>query len=358
MNHEAKQANITIVVPIFNGAKFVIETLDSIRRQNLSNCNVVLIDDGSTDKSPDIIRKYVISNRLDWLIRLYSKNIGVALRVSQFISNSFNQQNSFILFLGQDDLLGKSYIDNLRGRIDNTNLGAPIVYYPKLTAIDHAGSRVRHIKKSLVPWTTFKFLPLVLVFTNLVPSPGTIIPTALLQKIELHRKNDCTHDWNLWLILSLHCKFVEIQKCHVYYRKHSENLTKRCSSSIVYREQLENVSLFCNSASSLEYFKKFSERDQVIAKVLIWLLKSLYNQEYGNLLEKLIRQISIEQNYSFSRREKRIMDRKNPITNAWQSNQVGLKALVLDVFFSLKFWTGCLLRNLLFLYKRAEKKHE
>ncbi len=66
-----KSPNITIVVPVYNGAAYLGETLDSLLAQSFSDFELLVIDDGSTDASGDVVR-----SRKDGRIRLIRKENG------------------------------------------------------------------------------------------------------------------------------------------------------------------------------------------------------------------------------------------------------------------------------------------
>lgn len=51
---------VSIIIPIYNTAPFLRETLDSICNQSLKELDIILINDGSTDESPDIIEEYAL----------------------------------------------------------------------------------------------------------------------------------------------------------------------------------------------------------------------------------------------------------------------------------------------------------
>ena len=51
---------LSVVVPVFNTEKFLPNCLDSIKNQQFSDFEVILVDDGSTDKSSSICDKYEI----------------------------------------------------------------------------------------------------------------------------------------------------------------------------------------------------------------------------------------------------------------------------------------------------------
>ena len=53
-----KAPKVSILVPIYNTSKYLPECLDSLLGQTLKDIEIVCINDGSTDNSPDIIREY------------------------------------------------------------------------------------------------------------------------------------------------------------------------------------------------------------------------------------------------------------------------------------------------------------
>ena len=89
---------ISIIIPLYNKAASIKNTIDSILRQSCTNFDIIVIDDGSTDNSVEIVNSYKTS-----VIRVISKkNGGVssARNVGMDIANS-----EWLLFLDADDLL-------------------------------------------------------------------------------------------------------------------------------------------------------------------------------------------------------------------------------------------------------------
>ena len=68
------QHDISIIIPVFNTGKYLSECLDSLLNQGLENYEIIIIDDGSTDNSAEIIEKY--SNSYSNIINIYQKNNG------------------------------------------------------------------------------------------------------------------------------------------------------------------------------------------------------------------------------------------------------------------------------------------
>ena len=55
---EKQQKKISVIIPVYNAEKYIRETLDSIIKQSYKNLEIILIDNESKDRSPDIIQKY------------------------------------------------------------------------------------------------------------------------------------------------------------------------------------------------------------------------------------------------------------------------------------------------------------
>ena len=54
---------ISFIVPVYNGEQYIERCLDSICRQTYTNIEIVVVDDGSTDETLDIIKKYAASDK-------------------------------------------------------------------------------------------------------------------------------------------------------------------------------------------------------------------------------------------------------------------------------------------------------
>ncbi|WP_423789649.1 glycosyltransferase family 2 protein [Limosilactobacillus vaginalis] len=50
---------ISIIIPVYNTDKYLERCLSSVTNQTYQNIEIIIVDDGSTDKSPTIIKKYV-----------------------------------------------------------------------------------------------------------------------------------------------------------------------------------------------------------------------------------------------------------------------------------------------------------
>jgi len=86
---------VTVVVPVHNGERHLAETIESVRRQTYQSLEIVVIDDGSTDSSAAIARRY------DGVHVISQPNGGVASSRNLGMTAGHGE---FIAFLDQDDL--------------------------------------------------------------------------------------------------------------------------------------------------------------------------------------------------------------------------------------------------------------
>lgn len=89
---------VSVILPVYNGAHYLIEALESVLTQSFHDYELIVVDDGSTDDSRAIVHNYLSS--YPQLRYLYQKNAGVTTaRNSGFLSS----RGSLISFIDQDD---------------------------------------------------------------------------------------------------------------------------------------------------------------------------------------------------------------------------------------------------------------
>ncbi len=96
---------ISVIIPIYNGEKFISKCIDNVLEQSLKEIEIILIDDCSTDKTPEILKAYqskqnikIITNKHN-LGPAISRNLGLELAAGEYIH-----------FLDSDDLLKNNLV--------------------------------------------------------------------------------------------------------------------------------------------------------------------------------------------------------------------------------------------------------
>ena len=112
---KVNKKDISIIVPIYNAEKYLNKCIDSIINQSKKELEIILINDGSTDNSENIIKKYD-----DKRIKYFkNKNQGIGKTRNFGIKKATGK---YIMFLDSDDYLDKDACKYLFNKIEKENL--------------------------------------------------------------------------------------------------------------------------------------------------------------------------------------------------------------------------------------------
>ncbi len=114
MNHETYTdtgiilPKVSVIVPVYNCADYLRDTLNSIAGQTYRNLEVLLVDDGSTDGSGRICDEYARSNAI---FRVFHTVNGGVAKARNYALNRMT--GSYVVFIDADDLVKPEYIEKL-----------------------------------------------------------------------------------------------------------------------------------------------------------------------------------------------------------------------------------------------------
>ncbi len=107
-NNDSNSIKISIIVPVYNVEKYLSECIDSLINQTYKNIEIILVDDGSTDKSGKICDEY--AKKDSRIIVIHKKNGGVSNARNKGIKIA---SGDYITFVDSDDWLKTSTFENL-----------------------------------------------------------------------------------------------------------------------------------------------------------------------------------------------------------------------------------------------------
>lgn len=96
---------VSIIIPTYNSAKYLKEALDSALKQTYRNTEIIVVDDGSTDNTKEILADYVNGKKIKYL---YKENGGLASARNWGIKKAIGK---FISFLDADDLYSLNKVE-------------------------------------------------------------------------------------------------------------------------------------------------------------------------------------------------------------------------------------------------------
>ena len=107
---------ISVIIPIYNAEKYLSETLESVINQTYKNWELIVVNDGSTDNSLTILKKFAQTQDK---IKIYNiKNSGQCAASNYGIKHS---TGDYIKFLDADDIISKNHLELQLNVLKNTN---------------------------------------------------------------------------------------------------------------------------------------------------------------------------------------------------------------------------------------------
>ncbi|MCD8142272.1 MAG: glycosyltransferase [Clostridiales bacterium] len=91
---------LSVIIPVYNAARYLRQTLDSVLNQSLRDIEVICVDDGSTDESPVILQEYAKKDSRVQLLRQENLHAGVARNAGMAVA-----KGEYLHFLDADDYM-------------------------------------------------------------------------------------------------------------------------------------------------------------------------------------------------------------------------------------------------------------
>ena len=95
-----KQFEVSVIIPIYNTEQYLAECLDSVVNQTLSDIEIICVDDGSPDRSIDILMEYAAKDDRIQIIRQENKGLPAARNAGLRVASG-----DYVYFVDSDDML-------------------------------------------------------------------------------------------------------------------------------------------------------------------------------------------------------------------------------------------------------------
>jgi glycosyltransferase involved in cell wall biosynthesis len=216
------QPLVSVIMPAYNTEKFIGESIQSVIDQTYANWELLVVDDGSTDKTADVIRSYAAR---DSRVKYLSQNNGGPGKARNTAIAESN--GTLIAFLDADDLWLPEKLERQLQALETTN--ADVIYSNGLI-IYELGANPGRTDFPIVAGTTEgrKMLD-ILLLQNRIPVQSVMVRTEAFRNAgsstESPEFRGC-EDYELWLRLAAHgALFHGISEKLIKYRRHPAAMT-------------------------------------------------------------------------------------------------------------------------------------
>jgi glycosyltransferase involved in cell wall biosynthesis len=218
---------VSILIPVYNGEKYLEECLDSIVHQAVQNWECIIVNDGSTDSSLSIIEKYANQDtRFSFVTIPNSGSAKMPIDTAVTLAKS-----DWIVVVGQDDFLDTDTVEKLLVRANETK--ADIVYLRmNYFCDDNFGIYFLPVKDfNMQQIMTGKEAVMYTIPEWKIGANGALIKRKIYEQLstfrgEIHLMNTDEYDTRE---LMLHANIIAFADTHYFYRMHPESITRKFS---------------------------------------------------------------------------------------------------------------------------------
>ncbi len=208
----SQEIKVSICIPTYNRKNYLKETIESILAQTYKDYEIVLVDDGSTDGTEDMIKQLGVPVTYHW-----QKNGGDAAARNKLIKLA---RGEYISFIDSDDLLFPDAIERLVKVMETET--DDVIAYGSYVRIDQDGNVHGKCKRKLYSGNITKHL----FQTIIVHSCGSMFPKKILKDtVTFDTSLNVCSDYDLWLYLSTKYRFVALPNPTFKRRRHLGNLS-------------------------------------------------------------------------------------------------------------------------------------
>ena len=217
---------VTIGVLSYNNARFIIETLDSIKAQTYSNIELIIVDDCSQDNSVELITNWLRENKYPAELIVNDKNLGICKSLNIIVSKATGKY--FVPFSSDDIMLERRIEEQVLAHLKNSD--EFVIIYSDAFIIDQAGNSKSGLFVQF--YRRFDYLPTgniydFLIQGNFLPAVGLMIPIDVFYQIGFYDEKLFFEDYDLLLRMARKYKFFTHDYIGVKYRFHNENFSKK-----------------------------------------------------------------------------------------------------------------------------------
>ena len=218
-------ALVSIITPSYNSAKFIAETIQSVQNQTYSNWEMIIVDDGSSDETENVVLSIIQNdNRIQF--HKLSQNSGPAVARNTGIEKA---SGDYLTFIDADDIWFPTFIENNIKTIQET--GIPFVF----SSYKRANEQLEFVYSDFI-------VPQKVSYTDILKSNSISCLTAFLDIKKLGKKYmpliRKRQDMGLWLNYLKVIPFAHgIQETQAIYRIRENSLSRKKSDLIKYQWQ-------------------------------------------------------------------------------------------------------------------------
>lgn len=206
---------VSVIIPVFNRAVYVLEAIDSVIQQTCRDFKIIVVDDGSTDDTINVLRPYAANGIITLLTQ---KNRGAGAARNAGIQAA---KGEYIAFLDSDDLWLPNKLEKSLAPLEN---GECDFVFSNSFVVDGNGTPLCSVQEKYSDFLEGD------CFENLldacfISTPGVVLRRDCFEKVGLFREDlRYRQDYDMWLRLVRKCRVLMLRDKLNIIRRHGEQL--------------------------------------------------------------------------------------------------------------------------------------
>lgn len=243
---------IAILMATYNGEKYISEQIESILKQTYRNFDLIIRDDGSTDKTISIIQSIIKKNSENniYLLKNRSSEHGQLKNFANLFNYAKNRYK-YIMFSDQDDIWYKNKIEISMNAIELKGKAPTLIYTNYVNW--NMESQTKSIAYTHTPECTFERL----FVQNWTMGCTYLLNLGMIEKIDNIPDGVENHDYWIALVASLDNNIEYLSEVTMEHRLHANNVTARESSKHLKNRILRLYTELLNNTGRNKVYKKW-----------------------------------------------------------------------------------------------------
>lgn len=263
------QPLVTIIAISYNQEDYVEATLDSIKKQTYPNIQLIISDDGSKDRTKEIIRNWVSTQYPQAIFLDNSVNVGITKNLNRALPHI---KGSFVKQIGCDDMLLENSVSIIMDKFTELPDDYGVIY-TDMYRINEKGDLIDErglIEKRGHPVYS-GYVYKEMIKKPFITSASIIFKKEVLDKLVCFNEKVFYEDHDTYLRASKYFKFYYIPEKLVKYRVHSASLI---NSSPKIKYFINTYNVYMTSYDSRKEYK------DIYIERLLFCIKNLYYKKF------------------------------------------------------------------------------
>lgn len=272
---------VSIITPAYNAGQHIEETIKSVLKQTYKNWEMLIVDDGSTDNTKEVVARYLSDSRIKYYLQENGKQ-------GKARNNAMGRaKGEYLAFLDADDLWVSNKLELQVKLIEEE--GVDVVYSAGWSFLDTADQPDKVERKAnmdvLSGYSSSTDFLGKLLTRNQIPILSVLLrkkAANLVEGFSEKRKVQNAEDYQFWIKLADHgCSFYGMEERFFYYRIHQSQSTSHDNMSMIPSIWGVNELVFKSISDS----EKKRRMHQMLNQYVLFKVDHGQNKYFAELLE-------------------------------------------------------------------------